>query len=104
MKFAAIAFVLALFGLASCIKAQSNTIAQMEAQSSLVAAPNAKLEGAVIRPIQKAKVEPEKTTWTYEDAKGLSYPVFRSATGKLFYYKKAASTGNDYKVYITLAQ
>jgi hypothetical protein len=104
VKLLAILFVLAIFGAASCMKAQGNTIAPMEAQSSITSVPNAKLEGAVIRPLVKEKVEPEKTTWTYEDAKGISYPVFRSATGKLFYYKKAVSTGNDYKVYITLAQ
>ncbi len=104
LKFAAILFVLALFGLASCIKAQGVTNVPPALQSSIANAPNAKLEGAVIRPIQKAKVEPEKTGWTYEDEKGRSYPVFRSEAGKLFYFKTSANTGKEYKVYITLAQ
>jgi hypothetical protein len=104
VKLLAILFVLAIFGAASCMKAQSNTIVTPTQKESLTSVPNAKLDGAIIRPLVKEKVEPEKTTWTYEDAKGLSYPVFRSATGKLFYYKKAVSTGKEYKAYITLAQ
>jgi len=104
LKFLAIAFVLALFGLASCIKAQSSTLVTPAPRSLIVSAPNAKLEGMVIRPIAKVKAEPEKTGWTYEDAQGVSYPVFRSEAGKLFYYRTSANTGKEYKVYITITQ
>lgn len=40
-----------------------------------------------------------KTGNTYTDAKGVVYEVYRSAKGKLFYYR-TSKAGNVYKAYI----
>lgn len=101
LKLAAILFVAAIFLTACGLKAQGAGIPAAASISSPTAAPNAKLDGTVIRPLVKPKVEPEKTAWTYEDAKGVSYPVYRSEGGKLFYFKTSAK-GTTYKAYITL--
>ncbi len=107
LKFAAIAFVLALFGLASCIKAQSPTLVAPPQKSSITAAPNAKLDasGNYVA-IQKVKVQaqPTPTGKTFTDTKGNTYPVWITPKGKLFYTRVSKQTGNEYPVYITLAQ
>ena len=40
-----------------------------------------------------------KTGNTYTDSKGVVYDVYRSAKGKLFYYR-TSKAGNVYKAYI----
>ncbi len=40
-----------------------------------------------------------KTGNTYKDSKGVVYDVYRSAKGKLFYYR-TSKAGNIYKAYI----
>lgn len=40
-----------------------------------------------------------KTGNTYTDSKGVVYDVYRSAKGKLFYYR-TSKAGNIYKAYI----
>jgi len=40
-----------------------------------------------------------KTGNTYKDSKGVVYDVYRSAKGKLFYYR-TSKAGNVYKAYI----
>jgi hypothetical protein len=40
------------------------------------------------------------TGHTFTDTKGISYPVYLSSTGKLFYNKTAVKSGNVYKVYL----
>ena len=40
-----------------------------------------------------------KTGQTYTDSKGVKYDVYRSAKGKLFYYR-TSKAGNVYKSYL----
>lgn len=45
---------------------------------------------------------PDKSTGnTFTDTKGIKYPVYESAKGKL-YYMRTSKAGNQYKVYIKL--
>lgn len=44
----------------------------------------------------------EKTTYVYKDSQGKTYPVYKSANGKLFVNKISAKTGKPYKMYIKL--
>jgi len=39
---------------------------------------------------------------TFEDKKGVVYPIFKSGKGKFFIVRTSAKTGNTYKQYITL--
>ena len=50
--------------------------------------------------VQKAKEEPIKTGNFYTDSKGIKYPIYKSARGKLFVIKTSKNTGNQYKIYL----
>jgi hypothetical protein len=50
--------------------------------------------------VQKAKEEPTKTGNFYTDSKGIKYPIYKSARGKLFVLKTSKNTGNQYKMYL----
>lgn len=41
-----------------------------------------------------------KTSYVYTDAKGNSYPVYLSSTGKAYIVKVSKKTGKEYKQYI----
>lgn len=50
-------------------------------------------------PLSSVKIATGKT---YIDSKGIKYPVYMSATKKLFILAKSAKTGKEYKRYLTL--
>ena len=50
--------------------------------------------------VQKAKEEPTKTGNFYTDSKGIKYPIYKSARGKLFVLKTSKNTGNQYRMYL----
>lgn len=49
----------------------------------------------------KAKVEPMATTFQWEDAKGIQYPIWVNPnSGRCFVLKTSKKTGNEYKYYL----
>ena len=49
----------------------------------------------------KAKVEPMATTFQWEDAKGVQYPIWVNPnSGRCFVIKTSKKTGNEYKQYL----
>lgn len=44
----------------------------------------------------------EKTAYVYKDSQGKTYPVYKSAKGKMFVNKVSSKTGKTYKMYIKL--
>ena len=48
------------------------------------------------------KVEPKNTGKTYTDSKGVKYPVYESANGKLYIIRTSKKSGNQYKQYLTI--
>ena len=103
IKLAAILFVLALFTAACSLKAQTVAVSPAASIQGAVKPANAIVDAngnyqAVTH--KKAITENQETGKTFTDTKGNVYPVFKSATGKLFYVRTSANTGNDYKVYL----
>ena len=49
---------------------------------------------------QKAKSQPEKTSYTWQDSKGKSYPMYIGKTGSCFVLKTSSKTGKEYKMYL----
>jgi len=90
IKFLAILFVLAIFSLASCLKAQSGTVSPAHAKQAPTSVPNAMLDQSgnyVAVTHVKATAEPIPTGKTFTDSKGLVFPVFKSQAGKLYYVR-----------------
>lgn len=49
----------------------------------------------------KAKVEPMATTFQWEDAKGVQYPIWVNPnSGRCFVIKTSGKTGKEYKQYL----
>ena len=46
------------------------------------------------------KAKPERTKYTWKDAKGNEYPIFISNSGSCFVYRTSSKTGNEYKMYL----
>lgn len=44
------------------------------------------------------------TDKVFKDNKGNVYPVYKSSTGRYYYIKTSAKTGNEYKVYVLYAE
>lgn len=44
--------------------------------------------------------EPEKTSYQWEDSKGVKYDIYISSTGSVFVYKTSKKTGKQYKNYL----
>ena len=105
VKIFALLFVLALFTAACSLKAQSNVSSPAASIQGAVKAPNAIVgtDGnyqAVTH--KKVTSEQSNTGKTFTDTKGNVYPVFKSSAGKLYYIRTSKTSGNDYKVYLTL--
>lgn len=47
-------------------------------------------------------VKAVNTGKTFEDKKGVIYPIFKSGKGKYFIIRTSAKTGNTYKQYISI--
>jgi len=47
-------------------------------------------------------VKAVNTGKTFEDKKGVVYPIFKSGKGKFFIVRTSAKTGNTYKQYLTI--
>jgi len=47
-------------------------------------------------------VKAVNTGKTFEDKKGVLYPIFKSGKGKYFIIRTSAKTGNTYKQYLTI--
>lgn len=69
----------------------------------IVKAQNAKMttNGNYIS-IAPAKEQSKPTGKTFTDAKGIAYPVYITAKGKLFIIKDSKKTGKQYKSYLKL--
>lgn len=52
--------------------------------------------------VAKPKVADKLTGSNYVDSKGVIYPIWESAKGKLYYYKVSAKTTKKYKCYIEI--
>jgi len=105
VKLAAILFVLAIFTAACSLKAQTVAVSPRASIQGAVKAPNAIVDAngnyqAVTHKTQPS--EQSNTGKTFTDSKGAVYPVFKSAAGKLYYIRTSKTSGNDYKVYLTL--
>ena len=103
VKIFALLFVLALFAAACSLKAQTVAVSPAASIQGAVKPANAIVDAngnyqAVTH--KKVASEQSNTGKTFTDTKGNVYPVFKSATGKLFYVRTSANTGNDYKVYL----
>jgi len=103
IKLAAILFVLALFSAACSLKAQAVAVSPAASIQGAVKPANAIVDAngnyqAVTH--KKVASEQSNTGKTFTDTKGKVYPVYKSATGKLYYIRTSANTGNDYKVYL----
>lgn len=48
----------------------------------------------------KAKAEPVKTKYTWEDSKGIEYPIYVGSTGSCFIIKVSKKTGKEYRQYL----
>lgn len=51
-----------------------------------------------------AKKEDAKTGSKFVDSKGISYDVYQSSKGKLYYKKVSKTTQKEYKVYLAVKQ
>ena len=51
--------------------------------------------------VEKSKVQPTKTTYTWKDQDGQIYDIYITKNGRCFYYKTSKKTGNQYKVYLS---
>lgn len=71
----------------ACITAQAQN-ARKDANGNYVA-------------ITATKTADKQTGATFTDTKGILYPVYESARGKL-YYKRTSKAGKEYKVYLKL--
>ena len=49
---------------------------------------------------QQAAGKEQKTAYTYTDAKGQSYPIYLSASGKAFIKRISKKSGNEYRQYL----
>lgn len=58
-------------------------------------------EERVIYVKSQGKSTAVKTEKTFTDTKGVVYPVWKSGTGKYFYWKTSAKTDKPYKVYLS---
>ena len=52
--------------------------------------------------VKAIKPTAQSTNTTFTDTKGIVYPVFQSAKGKLYYVRTSKNTGTEYKVYLKL--
>ena len=105
VKIFALLFVLALFAAACSLKAQSNSGIPAASLQGTVKPANAIVDAngnyqAVTH--KKVASEQSNTGKTFTDSKGAVYPVFKSSAGKLYYIRTSKTSGNDYKVYLTL--
>ena len=50
--------------------------------------------------VGRTKGDTINTGKTYTDSKGVTYPVFKSASGKLYYPRFAKTSGNYYRYYL----
>ena len=105
VKIFALLFVLALFAAACSLKAQTVAVSPALAQSGSERPANAIVDAngnyqAVTH--KKVASEQSNTGKTFTDTKGKVYPVFKSSAGKLYYIRTSKTSGNDYKVYLTL--
>ena len=48
----------------------------------------------------RTKSEPKKTTYTYTDNKGKTYPIYVGSTGSCFVIKTSSKTGKEYRMYL----
>lgn len=48
----------------------------------------------------KSKTPPKSTNKTYTNSKGDKYPVFETATGKMFINMKSKKSGKEYRKYL----
>jgi len=53
-------------------------------------------------PVKESKQQSLDTGKLYTDSKGNQYPVYCSASGRLFILRTSKKTGNIYKQYLTL--
>jgi hypothetical protein len=54
--------------------------------------------------VSKIKVPDKLTGDYYKDSKGVKYPVYVSANGKLYIIRVSKKSGNEYKSYLKLEQ
>ena len=105
VKIFALLFVLALFAAACSLKAQTVAVSPAASLQGAVKPANAIVDAngnyqAVTH--KKVASEQSNTGKTFTDTKGTVYPVFKSSAGKLYYIRTSKTSGNDYKVYLTL--
>jgi len=104
IKLFAILFVLALFTAACSLKAQSNAVSPAPTVQGSERPANAIVDAnGNYQAVSKATADKGTDTGkTFTDSKGAVYPVFKSSAGKLYYIRTSKTSGNDYKVYLTL--
>lgn len=69
---------------------------------SLENASNLAEESVIFVNSHNTKSKSVDTGKKYTDSKGVQYPVMKGVTGKYYYVKTSAKTGNPYKVYIQI--
>lgn len=52
--------------------------------------------------VSAPKTEPKNTGKVYTDSKGVKYPVYESARGKLYIVRTSKKTGKKYNQYLTV--